>query len=326
MRELDSHAGFFHARQYLCLFPCLLFVTSHIPFERFGTGVPGHVEQAETQLAEAGISHIEVGSVHDALNHFFRNVLSRLVMLGKCIQKILFNGKVFHDLRRKFHKIPIYIGSAHALVGSIGKHTVQRMTEFMQEGVHFGEGEQCRFVFRRLGKVHGYGHMRTAVAILVLPLFLVTGHPGTRTLAGTRMEIGIEYCQETAVLVVYFIRLHIRMIDRNVRVFLKGDAIQTGSQSEYPLNHVLQFEVRTQFLFVQVEFLFFQFFGIVGPVPRHQFEVFPFQFPGQLLYFFHFLMSGRRISLQQFVQQFVHILTVFCHSSAQYIVGYGIET
>ena len=56
---------------------------------------------------------------------------------------------------------------------------VQSMTKFMQECVYFGEGEQGWFVFRWLGKVHGHRHMRTTVALFVLPLFLVTGHPST---------------------------------------------------------------------------------------------------------------------------------------------------
>ena len=181
-------------------------------------------------------------------------------MLGKGIQKILFNGKVLHNLRRQFHEIPVHIGTAQALVSGIGKHAVQGVSELVQEGVHFREGEEGRLVCRRLGEVHGYRYMRTAVAVFILPLFLVAGHPGTGAFAGSRVEIGIEYCQETTVAVEHVVGFHIGMVNWNLLVFLEGDAIQAGCQSEDPVNHAVQFKVGAEGFLVPVEFLFFQLF------------------------------------------------------------------
>ena len=54
-----------------------------------------------------------------------------------------------------------------------------------------------RLVFGWFGEIHGDGHMRTAVAsVVVYPLFLVASHPGTRTLALAGMEVCVEYSQK----------------------------------------------------------------------------------------------------------------------------------
>ena len=196
----------------------------------------------------------------------------------------------------------------------------------MQESIHFRECQQGRLVLGWFGEIHGDGHMRTAVAsVVVYPLFFVTGHPGTRTLAFTRMEVGIEYSQETSVSVEHLIRLYVRMIYRNFLVFLESDAIQAGSQSEYTGFYTTQFEVRAERFFIQTEFPVFQLFRIVREVPRHQLEVLAFQFASQVTDFFYFLTGSRCISLQQVVQQLVHILAIFGHAFFQYIFGIILE-
>ena len=168
--------------------------------------------------------------------------------------------------------------------------------------------------------------MRTAVtSVVVYPLFLIAGHPGTRTLALAGMEVCVEYSQETSVAVEHFIRLYVRMIYRNFLVFLESDAIQAGSQSEYTGFYTAQFEVRAERFFIQAEFPVFQLFRIVREIPRHQFEVFTFQFAGQGTDFFYFLTSSRRISFQQVVQQLVYIFAVFGHAFFQYIFSVILE-
>ena len=49
------------------------------------------------------------------------------------MKKFSFYGKVFHDLRGKFHKIPINVRSAHAFEACMGEHAVQGVPEFVQE-------------------------------------------------------------------------------------------------------------------------------------------------------------------------------------------------
>ena len=197
----------------------------------------------------------------------------------------------------------------------------------MQESIHLRECQQGRLVFGCFSEIHGDGHMRTAVAsVVVYPLFFVAGHPGTRTLAFAGMEVSVEYSQETSVAVEHFICLYVRMIYRNFLVFLEGDAIQAGSQPKYTGFYTAQFKVRSERFFIQTEFPVFQLFRIVREVPRHQLEVLAFQFASQGTDFFYFLTGSRCISLQQVVQQLVHILAVFGHAFFQYIFSVILET
>lgn len=80
------------------LFPSLLFIGFHVTFKRGVTCVPSHIEQAEANLAEAGVCRVEVGGIHNALYQFVRYQFSGLVMAGKRMQEFLFDGKVLHEL------------------------------------------------------------------------------------------------------------------------------------------------------------------------------------------------------------------------------------
>ena len=96
----------------MCFFPSLLFIGFHVTFKRGVTCVPSHIEQAEANLAEAGVCRVEVGGIQKALYQFVRYQFSGLVMAGKRLQVLLLEGKVLHELRGEFHKVPIHIGPA----------------------------------------------------------------------------------------------------------------------------------------------------------------------------------------------------------------------
>ena len=239
------------------------------------------------------------------------------------MQEFLFDGEVLHELGGEFHKVPIYIGSTQASVGGIGKHTVQAVSELVQEGFHLTEGQQGRLVLCRFGEVHHNGYVGTAVlaGLFVNPLFLVAGHPGSRALACSGVEVGIEHGKEFPVFVEDFVGIHILVINGNIRILLEGDAIQSGCQAEYTFLHVVQLKVRAEQLIVDIELPVLQFMGIVRPVPRHQDEVFSFRLACQGLHFCIFLFGGGRVSLQQLVQQLIHGLTVLCHALLEVVFG-----
>ena len=73
--------------------------------------------------------------------------------------------------------------------------------------------------------------------LALYPLALIFCHPSTPLLALARMEIGIEHSEERTVFIKHLIGFNIRMIDGNVLVLLKGDAVETISQSEDATNH-----------------------------------------------------------------------------------------
>ena len=98
MAELDTHAGFLRLRQYLGFLPGFFFVGLHIALERSLPCIPGHIQQTEADLAQAGVCHIEIGSVDNPLDKRFRNRFSGLVMPGERVQEFFFYGEVLHNL------------------------------------------------------------------------------------------------------------------------------------------------------------------------------------------------------------------------------------
>lgn len=78
----------------ICAFSqAFFFIGFHVTFKRGVTCVPSHIEQAEANLAEAGVCRVEVGGIHNALYQFVRYQFSGLVMAGKRMQEFLFDGK-----------------------------------------------------------------------------------------------------------------------------------------------------------------------------------------------------------------------------------------
>ena len=137
MRELCTHTGIFYHRKNLCFLPCFFFVSFHVTIKWGGTGVPCHIQQSKANLTQAGISGIEIRRIYNALYQFVRDEFSGLIMSGKCVEELLFNSEVLHELRGKFHKVPIYICTAQVFIGGIREHTMQAMPKFMQECLQF---------------------------------------------------------------------------------------------------------------------------------------------------------------------------------------------
>ena len=112
------------------------------------------------------------------------------------------------------------------------------------------------------------------------------------------MEVCIEDGQEFTVFVKYLICIHILMVYRDIAVFLESNTIQAGSQTEYPFFYLAQFKIGTEHFIIYLEFLVFQFMGIIRPVPRHHCEVTAFQLACQSLYLCIFLLGGGSVSIQ----------------------------
>ena len=177
---------------------------------------------------------------------------------------------------------------------------MQAVPELMQECLHFVESQQSRFAFGWLGEVHHYRYMRSAVftGYGIYPLFLVTGHPGSGAFSGTGMEVSVQYGQELAVFVEYLVGFNIFVINRDFRIFPESDSVESFCQSEYSFFYLFQFEVRTEHFFINIEFLVFQFIGIVAPVPGHDNEVITLFLTCQFLYFEIFFLCGGSVGFQ----------------------------
>ena len=126
----------------------------------------------------------------------------------------------------------------------------------MEEGLHLTERQQCGLVVCGLREVHHHTDMRTYVlTFFIYILSLVFRHPCPTLLTFAGMEIGIEHCQERTIFVEHFVGLHIGMVDRYLRVLLERDAIETGGQTEHPVDDLVQLEIGTQHLRVDIVFL-----------------------------------------------------------------------
>ena len=79
---------------------CLIFECLDRTVDRRGDRMPGHVDQAETQLAVVLVTTLEVGCFVDLSDIFLGNFLSGLVMYGPGIQPLFFKCPIFHNLRR----------------------------------------------------------------------------------------------------------------------------------------------------------------------------------------------------------------------------------
>ena len=91
--------------------------------------------------------------------------------------------------------------------------------------------------------------MRTHIdTFMIDPLSLKFGHPSTALLTFSRMKVGIKHSEIFAVGIEYFIGFHIGMVNRNVLILSKRDAVKFIRQTEYPFYHVGKFEVRAQHL------------------------------------------------------------------------------
>ena len=105
MRELYAHICIWDSRQQLGAAPSLTFEVQYVLGEWFRQRVIGHIEHAEAELPDAGITAMEVAALADALDEFVGQRLSCLVVIGKGMQKLGLNGEVLHQLRRKFHEV-----------------------------------------------------------------------------------------------------------------------------------------------------------------------------------------------------------------------------
>ena len=154
MGELHRHACVLELRSDHCLGPSLVFVVDDVVIEGVALGVVSHIQQTETHLTQTAVAHHEVAAVHDAADKLVGQRLAGLIMVGKGTEEFLLYGIVFHKLGRQFDEVPPHVGTRETLEAGVGKHAVERVTKFVQEGLHLAQREQCRLLGRGLGKVH----------------------------------------------------------------------------------------------------------------------------------------------------------------------------
>ena len=286
--------------------------------------MPSHVQQSETQLTATQVPHIEVGCIQQLLDQLVRHRLARFVMDGNLMEKRLFRQPVFHQLGGQLHKVAIDIGAGQAGVGASGKEAMQGMTELVQKRIDLIIRQQGGLVGRRTAEIHDNDDLRPFVPSLGrLVLRLDVVHPGSRLLAVAREEVRIENGQEGAVLIIHFVGLHLRMIDRNLLVASEGDAIQLGGQSEHTLADMIQLEVGAGHLVIELESTVLQLLGIIVPVPRHQIDRCALLLLGKGRDRLILLQGHRPVGFAQLIQQLIDTGRRLGHGVCQLVIGKG---
>ena len=112
------------------------------------------------------------------------------------------------------------------------------------------------------------------------------------------MEVGVQYGQKLTVLVEYFVGFNIFVVNRYFRISPECDSVKFFCQSEYSFLYLFQFKLRTEHFFVDIEFLVFQFVGIVTPVPRPDNKVVTLLLTRQFLHFKVFFLCGGSVGFQ----------------------------
>ena len=201
------------------------------------------------------------------------------------------------------------------------------MTEFMEERLHLAEREQGRLRSRGFREIGHHAHMGSDVLAFPRdPLALELGHPGTILLAFARIEVSIEHGEVTAILVKHFISLHVRVIDLYILILLERYAIELVGQSEDALNDVVELEIRAEHLCVEVVFLHLQLMRIIGEIPWLQFKVVAFELLCLVLNSLYFFNGRGLVSINEIVEQLIHILDIAGHAMLEHIVGKRVIT
>src|SRR5690554_1073727 len=115
---------------------------------------------------------------------------------------------------------------------------MQGMAEFMEEGFHLIEGQQCRFCLCRAGKVHNDCDVRPGVIAVFNPLAFEVVHPGTTLFPRTWVEVVIKYSQKSTVFIVNLIGNNFFVIYRYVGIGFKRDVEKIRSETENTIDDV----------------------------------------------------------------------------------------
>ena len=179
----------------------------------------------------------------------------------------------------------------------------------MKECLYLTQSQKGRFSIRRFAQVHDKTYMRSDIfARLLYPLPLILCHPCSIAFAIPWVEIHIQYSKVGTIIVEDLIGFHVRMIDRNISIFLECNAIKSGGKSEDTFYNIANLKIGTEHFRVKVITFFFKKMGIVGTIPWFHLEILTFNAPCIFNQFFLFFQSHGLICLYHFVYHLIDTL------------------
>ena len=123
------------------------YLFGHLCLESLGIGhfrrlAVHHVEQRGAGQFRCSESLVEFSGIGNLLYEIIRNNLPCLVVLRVGLQHLRFECPVFVDLRTHLDIVTVHIGSGQRFVRSGSKHSLQRMTEFVEHSLHLVYSQQ----------------------------------------------------------------------------------------------------------------------------------------------------------------------------------------
>ncbi len=186
------------------------------------------------------------------------------------------------------------------------------MAELVEQRAHFFERQQRRLVTGRPREVADVGDDRPDHLAVAHRAAAHAAGPRADALAGPRVEVGVEHRQVRAVAVLHLVRLHLGVVDGEVRPRHEGEAIELVRDVERALQHAIQLEVRAEHLLVEVVARLAHLLGVVAPVARVELEV-PALLVDRRLEVSRLAQRDLARRLPQLVQQAVHARRVLRH-------------
>ena len=199
------------------------------------------------------------------------------------------------------------------------------MAELMKECLNLTKSKESRLLVGWFREIHHHTNMRTHILTLqVNPLSLILRHPCTSLLSLTWMEVSKEDSKIRTILIEYLVCLHIRMIYRYFLVFLERNAIKTCCKPEYSLDDIIQFEIWTYHLRINIILLQLKLVGIVRSIPRLKHKVSTHSLTCHIAKFLLFFQGSRFVCLHKLIKEVIHILYICRHTMLEHVVSISI--
>ena len=234
--------------------------------------MPLHIQLGGGQKFRQHVTLVELGRLFDLVHQGLRHRLVGLIVHGIVREYRRVERPMLVELRREFDEVACDVGARQSRVALIGKQPMQGVAEFMEHRRHVVERDERRLARRRLGEVGDIVDHRFGAQQLGLPDEVI--HPGAAGFVVTLEVIEIHQAQRGAVLVGDFEDAHVRLIDRDVLALFERQTIElVGCEKHTVLEHIVEFEIRLDLIFIQVVLRLADLLGVHLPVPRRELEM-----------------------------------------------------
>ena len=185
------------------------------------------------------------------------------------------------------------------------------MAKFVKQRAGIVERQQGWLAFSAFREIQNIDDDGTLTAAQIV-LLAEARHPSARTLRRAREIIAIENANLSSGLVCHLPYAHFRIVARRIFQFFETQTKEPVCAIKGGFDHVVELQIGADFRFIEIETLLADFFGIVAPIPRRDFEI--AAFVARLLrQGFGFLLGARHGFWPHSFEKFMNSCRVFRH-------------